>query len=76
MVTVCSFAGVAGYAPRLDFPVAVAVLSALPMVIGSQVGARLVLRGATPSWITRGYVVILVGVAIKLVWEASTSVFS
>ena len=76
VVTVCSFAGVAGYAPRLDFPVAVAVLSALPMVIGSQVGARLVLRGATPSWITRGYVVILVGVAIKLVWEASTSVFS
>ena len=76
VVTVCSFAGFAGYAPRFDLPLGLTALGIGFVVIGSQVGARLMLKGAKPAWITWGYVVILSAVAAKLVWEALTSVLS
>ena len=69
VVTVCSFAGFAGYAPRLDLPLTVTVLAVVATVAGSQIGTRLMLRGTKPAWITWGYVVILIGVAVKLMWE-------
>lgn len=69
VVTICSFAGVAGYAPRLDLPWQAAILAAIAVVAGSQIGARLMLKGAKPAWITWGYAVILGGVAVKLLWE-------
>lgn len=74
VVTVCSFAGFAGYAPGLNLPWLVAGLAVAAVVIGSQIGARLMLRGAKPAWITWGYAVILGGIAVKLVWEVVTSI--
>lgn len=71
VVTVCSFAGFAGYAPRLDVPLALTIPAVIAVIAGSQIGARLMLKGAKPAWITWGYVAILCAVAIKLVWEAA-----
>jgi uncharacterized membrane protein YfcA len=73
VVTVCSFAGFAGYLPRLDLPWAVTGLALVAVVCGSQIGARLMIRGAKPSWISWGYVAILTGVAAKLIWEAAAA---
>ena len=73
VVTVCSFAGFAGYAPNLDLPWTVAVATAAAVIIGSQIGSRLMLRGAKPSWIAWGYVAILGGIAVKLLWEAGSA---
>ena len=73
VVTVCSFAGFAGYVPRLDLPMALAVPAVVAVIVGSQIGARLMLRGAKPAWITWGYVTILFAVALKLVWEATAA---
>lgn len=71
VVTVCSFAGFAGYAPGLDLPWTLAVAATAAVIIGSQIGARLMLRGAKPSWIAWGYVAILGAIAVKLLWEAA-----
>lgn len=73
VVTVCSFAGFAGYAPNLDLPWTVAIATAAAVIIGSQIGSRLMLRGAKPSWIAWGYVAILGGIAVKLLWEAGSA---
>lgn len=73
VVTVCSFAGFAGYAPRFDLPLGLTALGVGAVVIGSQIGARLMLKGAKPAWITWGYVVILSAVAAKLVWEVAST---
>ncbi|MBT3361700.1 MAG: sulfite exporter TauE/SafE family protein [Rhodospirillales bacterium] len=74
VVTVCSFAGFAGYTPHLDLPFYAMILAGIAVVAGSQIGARLMLRGAKPAWITGGQVVVLMGVALKLVWEAVAAI--
>ncbi|MBE0530282.1 MAG: sulfite exporter TauE/SafE family protein, partial [Rhodospirillales bacterium] len=70
VVTVCSFTGAAGYAGTMDLPWLLTGLAVVAVLIGSQVGSRLMIKGAKPAWITRGYAVILTAVAAKLLWEA------
>lgn len=73
VVTVCSFSGFAGYAPGLDISWSAAGLALAAVIVGSQIGSRLMLRGAKPAWITWGYAVILGGIALKLLWEVSAA---
>ncbi|MFD2181726.1 sulfite exporter TauE/SafE family protein [Rhodoplanes azumiensis] len=69
VVTVCSFAGVAGYAPTLDLPVGPTLLTVAAVLIGSRIGTLLMLRTARPAWIMRGYAIVLAGVAAMLCGE-------
>lgn len=71
VVTVCSFAGFAGYAPQFDMPLILTALGMGAVVVGSQLGAHLMLRGIKPIWISRGYVALLSVVAMSLVWEVA-----
>ncbi len=70
VVTVCSFAGVVAYLPHMELPWLPAVLAAAAVVAGSQLGSRLMIRGAKPAWIAWGYVAILAAIAVKLAGEA------
>jgi len=70
VVTVCSFTGAAGYAAHVDVPWGLAALAAVAVVVGSQIGSRLMIKGVKPAWITWGYAAILTAVAAKLLWEA------
>lgn len=72
VVTVCSFTGVAGYAPHMAVPGGLAAMAGLAVVIGSQIGSRLMVRGAKPASITGGYAILLSAVAAKLLWEAAS----
>jgi uncharacterized protein len=69
VVTVCSFAGFAGYAPQFEVPLGLTAFGICAVLIGSQLGAHLMLRGVKPSWINQGYAAILSIVAITMLSE-------
>lgn len=73
VVTVCSFTGAAGYAGTMALPDLLTGLAVVAVLIGSQVGSRLMIKGAKPAWITWGYAAILAAVAAKLLWEAAAA---
>ncbi|WP_316979868.1 sulfite exporter TauE/SafE family protein [Shumkonia mesophila] len=73
VVTVCSFTGAAGYAGTMELPGLLTALAAVAVIVGSQIGSRLMIKGAKPAWITWGYAAILTAVAVKLLWEAAAS---
>ena len=73
VVTVCSFTGAAGYAGTMELPGLLTGLAVVAVLIGSQLGSRLMIKGAKPAWITRGYAAILTAVAAKLLWEAAAA---
>jgi uncharacterized membrane protein YfcA len=55
----------------MELPGLLTALAALAVLIGSQIGSRLMIKSAKPAWITWGYAVILTIVAAKLLWEAA-----
>jgi uncharacterized protein len=69
VVTVCSFAGFAGYAPQFSVPLSLTVLGVGAVLIGSQLGAHVMLRGIKPAWINKGYAAVLSIIALTLVSE-------
>jgi uncharacterized protein len=69
VVTICSFAGFAGYAPHFSAPLGLTALGVCAVLIGSQLGAHIMLHGIKPSWISQGYAAVLTFVALTLVSE-------
>jgi uncharacterized membrane protein YfcA len=69
VVTACSFTGAAGYAGHMDLPWLLTVLAGVAVLAGSQIGSRLMIKGAKPGWITWGYATVLAAVAVKLLYE-------
>jgi uncharacterized membrane protein YfcA len=69
VVTVCSFAGLAGYVPQFEMPLDMAALGVCAVLIGSQLGAHIMLRGMQPAWINRGYAAVLSAVALTMLSE-------
>ena len=69
IVTFASVSGFAAHAAagRLDGTLTLLTLAAA--IAGSQLGSWLMARRAKPAWVKRFYGVLLLGVAIKLVWE-------
>jgi len=69
VVTMCSFTGFAGYAPQFSVPLSLTALGVGAVLIGSQLGAHMMLRGVKPSWINHGYAAVLSIVALTLASE-------
>ena len=70
IVTFSSFAGLLGHAFALQVDWTLFILLGLAVLVGSQLGAWLMARHAKPSWIKRLYGILLLGVAVKIVWDA------
>lgn len=76
IVTLCSFAGFAGYAARAQLPMMMTLFGAVAVLLASLVGPRLMIRKVKSRWIRQGYAAILILVATILIWEAFGGSFS
>ena len=73
VVIFSSFSGFAGHvaeAKHLDWPLM--LVTSVGVVVGAQIGARVMRDKMKPRWIKRIFGVILMGVAAKLLWNELT----
>lgn len=67
-VVFSSASGFAGHAASGNFDVPLMAVTAAAVVIGSQVGARLMVGVIQPRWIRQGFGVLLLAIAATLAW--------
>jgi hypothetical protein len=67
-VVFSSASGFASHAASGHYDIALMVVTAVAVVIGSQVGARLMVGVMKPRWIRQGFGVLLLAIAATLVW--------
>jgi len=71
VVTFSSFSGFLGHAAEGQIPWRVAVIGAVAVLLGSQLGARYLTEKAKTPQVKRIYAVVLVLIAIKLLFDAT-----
>jgi uncharacterized membrane protein YfcA len=69
VVIFSSFSGFAGHVADGRFHWPLMVVTAIVVIIGSQIGAKMMKEKMKASWIRRMFAVVLLGVAVKLVWN-------
>ncbi|RKX59745.1 MAG: sulfite exporter TauE/SafE family protein [Thermodesulfobacteriota bacterium] len=67
IVVFSSFSGFAGHVTEGHFDLRLLIFTTIAVIIGSQIGARVMKGKMKPLWIKRLFGFILIGVAIKLV---------
>lgn len=67
-VVFSSASGFAGHAASGHYDIALMVATAVAVIIGSQVGSRLMVGVVKPRWIRQGFGVLLLAIAATLVW--------
>ncbi|MGQ9573521.1 MAG: sulfite exporter TauE/SafE family protein [Dehalococcoidia bacterium] len=67
-VVFSSASGFAGHAASGHYDIALMVVTAVAVIIGSQVGARLMVGVMKPRWIRQGFGILLLAIAATLVW--------
>ncbi len=70
IVTFASVSGFAAHAAEGDIDPALAILTVLAAMAGSQLGAWITAKRAKPGWVKRLYALLLLGVATKLLWDS------
>lgn len=70
VVTFSSFSGFLGHMTHSSFPLGITIFTAATVVIGSQAGARFMMKKAKTPAIKQVYAIVLFLIALKLMWEA------
>jgi uncharacterized membrane protein YfcA len=68
IVTFSSFSGFIGHATTNHIDPALAIITIVAVIIGSQIGAWFMLEIASPFWIKKLYGLVLLGVAMQLMY--------
>ncbi len=69
VVIFSSFSGFAGHIAEGHFNWPLMVATSIVVIIGSQIGAKVMKEKMKASWIKRMFAVVLLGVAVKLLWK-------
>ncbi len=69
IVVFSSFSGFLGHVAEGHFDPKLLVSTTLAVIIGSQIGARIMRGKMKPKWIKRLFGLVLIGVAVKLAWR-------
>ncbi|PXF58220.1 MAG: hypothetical protein C4B58_07220 [Deltaproteobacteria bacterium] len=64
-----SFSGFAGHVTEGHFNWQFMSFTAIAVIIGSQIGARVMKKKMKPRWIKQMFAAVLLGVAVKLLWK-------
>ena len=64
-----SFSGFAGHVTEGHFNWQLMGFTAIAVIIGSQIGARVMKEKMKPRWIKQMFAAVLLGVAVKLLWK-------
>ena len=75
VVTFSSFSGYLGHAAQGDMNWLLTLILVVAVIVGSQFGARFMSNQAKPKMVKKIYAIVLIGIAIKLSWEAITPLF-
>ncbi len=69
IVTFASISGFVAHAAAGRLEPGLTVLALIAVIAGVQLGAWFMAKRAKPGWVKRLYVVLLLGVAAKLLWD-------
>ena len=69
VVIFSSFSGFAGHVAEGRFHWPLMVATAIAVIIGSQIGAKVMKEKMKAKWIKQMFAVVLLGVAVKLLWK-------
>jgi uncharacterized membrane protein YfcA len=76
VVTFSSFSGYLGHMANGNMNWPLTLILVVAVIIGSQFGARFMSNQAKPKMVKKIYAIVLVGIAIKLSWEAVAAYIS
>jgi uncharacterized membrane protein YfcA len=68
VVTFSSFSGFAGHVAEGHYDWLLMVMTTIGVIIGSQIGAKVMKEKMRARWIKQMFAVLLLGVAVKLLW--------
>ena len=71
-VVFSSASGFAGHAANGNYNIPLMMVTAVAVVIGSQIGARLMVGAMKPRWIRQGFGILLLAIAATLAWGLVT----
>jgi len=69
VVIFSSFSGFAGHIAEGHFNWPLMVATSIAVIIGSQIGAKVMKEKMKAKWIKQMFAVVLLGVAVKLIWK-------
>ncbi|WP_020588281.1 sulfite exporter TauE/SafE family protein [Desulfobacter curvatus] len=69
VVIFSSFSGFAGHVAEGHFDWTLMVVTSIAVIIGSQVGAKVMKEKMKAKWIKQMFAIVLLGVAAKLIWK-------
>lgn len=69
VVIFSSFSGFAGHIAEGHFNWSLMAMTSVAVIIGSQIGAKVMKEKMKAKWIKQMFAVVLLGVAVKLIWK-------
>ncbi len=75
VVTFSSFSGYLGHMSQGEINWSLSLILICAVIIGSQFGAKFMSEKAKPKMVKKIYAIVLIGIAIKLSWEAISNLF-